>query len=147
VAVYGIITQLDIVDRGLLGLDILDYDDYRGLDFLVRRAPDPADLLAKDKVAYAELKYKLHAEINHAFHVLHAIICWESTVLDGGTVTDVTGESFVLQENRSNGTTHTVLSPRPGSKYSHQVRVIVLRRLLEEKRNLQIVSNPRPIKK
>lgn len=147
ITLYGLIVQLERADPTLLTLDILDYDDYQGIDLLVRRAPDPANLLAKDQVAYTELKYVLQTELNHAFQNLHAIICWESMVQDGGTVTDITGESFVLEENKSNGTTHTILRPRPGSKYSHQVRVLVLQRLLLQKRALQYLSNPRPIKK
>lgn len=148
ITLYGLIVQLQLVDPDLLGLHILDYDDHQGIDLLVLRGKDPTDLLAKDKdkVAYTEIKYVLHPEINHAFQTLHAIICWQSSVLDGGTVTDVTGESFALQESKTNGTTHTVLTPRPDSRYKHQVRVIVLKRLLEEKRHLQMRSNPRRIK-
>lgn len=148
ITLFGLISQLEIVDPALLPLEILDYDDYRGIDLLVRRKEaDPGDLLARDKVAYTEIKYVLESYINHAFANLHAIVCWESDVLDRDKVTDPTGESFNLSESRDKqGVTHTSLMPRPDSKLTHQVRVIVLKRLMQETREYQERANPRAIK-
>ena len=142
------ICQLEIKDPALLRLTILDYDDHRGIDLLVQRENDPGDLLSKKKVAYTELKYRLHDNLNHAFAHLHTIICWESTVTDRGEVTDVTGETFTLDEYKDDrdGVTYSMLRPKPNSKRSlHNIRLIVLKRLLEETRQYQETKNPRPV--
>ena len=146
ITLYGLICQLLIKDPELFSLSILDYDDYRGVDLLVRRGPDPGDLLAKDKVAYTEIKHKLSSQLNHAFAHLHAIICWESTVENNGVVVDATNETFMLTEDTDkDGITHTVLAPRANSNLKHQVRVIVLKRLLQETRQYSEQKNPRPV--
>ncbi len=149
VTLFGLISQLEIVDPDLLRLEILDYDDYRGIDLLVRKkAADPGDLLARDKVAYTEIKHVLESNINHAFANLHAIVCWESDVSDLGKVTDPTGVSFDLRESQDpQGVTHTALVPLPhNTELSHQVRVIVLKRLMQETRGYQERANPRAVK-
>jgi hypothetical protein len=149
ITLFGLISQLEIVDPALLRLEILDYDDYRGIDLLVRKkVADPSDLLARDKVAYTEIKYVLESTINHAFANLHAIVCWESDVSDLGKVTDPTGVSFDLRESQDQqGVTHTALMPPPhNTKLSHQVRVIVLKRLMQETRGYQERANPRAVK-
>lgn len=147
ITLYGVVAQLQALDPELLGFDILDYDDHHGVDLLVSRKPAAGDQLARNRVAYLELKYELHTALNHAFQNLHAIVCWRSAVAEGGVVRDVTGEAFDLTESKPNGRTHTRLSPRPGSPYEHQVTVIVLERLLREVRGLQTEANPRRIKK
>jgi hypothetical protein len=73
---FGVLSQLMVWDPGLLPLEILDYDDHRGIDLLTRRGPDPGDQLARDRIAYVELKYSLEAQLNHCFGQLHAVGCW-----------------------------------------------------------------------
>ncbi|WP_428264156.1 ATP-binding protein [Haliangium sp.] len=146
ITLYGLLSQLQILDSGLIPLDVLDYDDHRGIDLLVRRGTSPGDLLARDQVAYVELKYVLESRINHAFAHLHAIVCWESDVGDGDKVSDPTGESFDVRESHVGDVTHTSLMPPPDSKFDHQVRVIVLKRLMQQSRGYNELKNPRPVK-
>lgn len=145
VTVFGVLCQLAVVDPDLLGLEVLDYDDYSGIDFLVQRRTDPSDLLEKDKVAYVELKYELRASLNHAFDNLHSVVCWDCGLREGDTVTDAAAQVFSVRETTTAGRTFTTLQPPPESKLTHTVRVIVLRRLLQEQRNLAVHPNPHPI--
>jgi Histidine kinase-, DNA gyrase B-, and HSP90-like ATPase len=143
---YGLLRQLEIWDPGLVELDVLDYDDHRGLDLLVRVDQDPSDLLSRDRIAYAELKHTLEAHLNHAFALLRSIVCWDNAVRPGGTVLDATGTGFVLAENQVGGVTYSSLIPSSEDKrHKHTVEVIVVRRLLEETRGLVRVDNPRRI--
>jgi hypothetical protein len=146
ITLFGLISELKILDHKLLGLDILDYDDHVGIDLLVRRDTNPLHLLDKSKVAYTELKFDLESAINHPFDNLHSIICWETALSDRDPVQDPTGESFIYQEARDNdGITHAHLAPHPSSKLSHSIKVITLRRLLQERYGLQSEPNSNPI--
>lgn len=143
---YGLLRQLEIWDPGLVALDVLDYDDHRGLDLLVRLDQDPSDLLSRDRIAYAELKRTLEAHLNHAFTLLRSIVCWDCDVRPGGTVLDATGVGFTLSENQVEGVTYSSLVPGSEDKrHKHTVEVLVVRRLLEEKRGMVRVDNPRRI--
>lgn len=145
ITLFGLLAELQVVDRGILQLNLLDYDDHSGIDMLVGRNGDPADLLARDKVAYVELKYELTAQLNHAFDNLHAIICWECTVDPNSPVSDVGNHTFTLKEEKSDGVTHSHLVPPANGKLSHTIQVIVLRRLLREKYKLKEEDNPKQI--
>ncbi len=145
ITLFGLIAQLQVKDPTLLDLDILDYDDHQGIDLLVRRGHDPSDLLERDKVAYVELKYELRSNINHAFDNLHAIICWETYIKPGFPVTDAADQTFTLTESTTGAVTYSTLAPKPDSKLSHQIRVVVLKRLLQETRKYRDAKNPRHI--
>jgi hypothetical protein len=145
ITLFGLITQLQAVDPQALGLELLDYDDHSGIDMLIRRNGDPSDLLAKDKVAYVELKYELTAQLNHAFDNLHSIICWESILEPKSLVRDVGNNAFTLFEETVDGVTHSRLVPPADSKLSHNIQVLVLRRYLKEKYQLKENNNPKQI--
>jgi hypothetical protein len=146
---FGLLCQLEVVDPTLLEIDVLDYDDHKGLDYLVRMPGDATDQLTRDRVAYVELKYELEPILNHAFDNMAAVICWDSALGKGSVVEDAAGERFTLQESEvSDGptkVTYSVLSPQPNSKFNHQVRVIVLKRLLRERRAYVEQRNPKQI--
>lgn len=143
---YGLLRQLEIWDPDLVDLDVLDYDDHRGLDLLVRVDQDPSDLLSRDRIAYAELKHTLEARLNHAFTLLRTIVCWESIVRPGSTIHDVTGTGFVLMEKQVDGVTYSSLVPGQDDKrHKHTVDVLVVKRLLKEKRAMVQLDNPRRI--
>ena len=145
ITLFGLIAQLQAVDPKILELNLLDYDDHSGIDMLVSRNGDPGDMLAKDKVAYVELKHELRAQLNHAFDNLHSIICWECTVEPNSPVSDVGDHTFTLKEEKSDGVTHSHLVPPADSKLSHTIQVVVLRRLLREKYKLKEEDNPKQI--
>lgn len=107
-------------------------------------SPSPGDT---SLVRYTELEYRLELRLNHAFKWLHSIICWESTVTNGDKVSDATNTGFTVDEHEDSvGVTHTILRPLPTDKHhTHTVRVIALKRLLEETRGLSMKDNPRRI--
>ena len=147
ITLYGLLCRLQQWDPNIIELDILDYDDHRGIDLLVRQGPDPANLTSRDNIRYTELKYQLEPRLNHAFKWLHSIICWKNTVVPGDTVTDITNVSFAADEHEDSlGVTHTILRSLPSDRqHTHNVRVIVLSRLLEQTRGMVREKNPRRI--
>lgn len=146
ITLFGLISELRVLDPSLLDFRILDYDDHVGIDLLVARNGTPHDQLDRQRVAYVELKYELGTNLNHAFDQLHAIVCWDTALRDGDYVDDATGEKFRVDEGQRDGLTSTNLNPAPGAtKHNHVVRVTVLKRLLREKYGLSERANPSPI--
>lgn len=145
ITLYGLIAHLNEIEPGMLGLEILDYDDHSGIDLLVRKQPDPGNLLSRDEIAYTELKYELGHSINHSFDVLHAIICWETTLAQDDFIQDIGGNRYQYNEVK-NAITHSSLIPIPGGRLSHIVKVVVLKRLLSEQYEMQCIKNPRRIR-
>jgi len=142
ITLFGLISELNLLDPSLLALKILDYDDHVGIDLLVSRNGDPGHLLEKDRVAYTELKYELKSQINHVFDHLHAIVCWETDLVADKLVVDPTGRAFSYRQIVQEGVTHSDLIPPPGDDHTHSVKVLVLKRLLRERCGLQIDPNP-----
>ncbi|RLC08833.1 MAG: hypothetical protein DRI57_23285 [Deltaproteobacteria bacterium] len=145
ITLYGLIAHLNEIEPDILGLEILDYDDHSGIDLLVRKQPDPGNLLSRDEIAYTELKYELGHSINHSFDVLHAIVCWENTLAQDDFIQDIGGNRYQYSEAK-NDITHSSLMPIPGGRLSHIVKVVVLKRLLSERYEMQCIKNPRKIK-
>ena len=147
ITLFGLISELQLLEPTFLGFEILDYDDHHGIDLLVKRN-GTGDLLDKQKVAYVELKYELGAQVNHAFDYLYGIVCWDTSLTPNAPVTDAAGHQFTYYESKdAQKITHSHLVPPPGGSLNHNVRVIVLKRLLSERCNLVAQQNPRPIKK
>ncbi|MBI1901408.1 MAG: ATP-binding protein [Planctomycetia bacterium] len=147
ITLFGLIAELQVLDRSVLGFEILDYDDHHGIDLLVRRN-GTGQVLDRQKVAYVELKFELGPQVNHAFDHLFGIVCWEKSVNPNDPVLDATGAQCSYQETKgTDGLTHSHLVPPPNGALTHNVRVVVLKRLLEEKYALNSHSNPRPIKR
>jgi hypothetical protein len=148
ITLFGLISELQVLDASILSLEILDYDDHSGIDLLVQRNGNPANLLDKTKVSYVELKYVLGAQVNHAFDHLYAVICWESDLKQDDFVTDAANNKFQFEEKKgADGVTSSRLIPLPDSKLTHNVKVIVLKRLLQEKYAMTMRKNPKPISK
>ncbi|MBI1832172.1 MAG: ATP-binding protein [Planctomycetes bacterium] len=146
ITLFGLLCELRLLDKDLVDLDILDYDDHSGIDLLVRRNGNPADLLDKTKVSYVELKYLLTAQLNHAFDSLYAVVCWDLEIKADEFVTDAANNQFQFKQHKDKtGVTYCQLSPLPGNKLSHNVQVIVLKQRLQERFNMQMKPNPRPI--
>lgn len=148
ITVFGLIAELSVLDKSILGFDLLDYDDHSGIDMLVRRNGTPSNLLDKSKVAYVELKYLLGNQVNHAFDHLYAIVCWDLDIEQDGFVVDASNNRCQLQEHKgTDGVTSSQLVPLPGQNISHNVKVVVLRRFLAEKYKMTMKDNPNPIAK
>ena len=147
ITLFGLLSELQLLAPGLLGFEILDYDDHHGIDLLVRRN-GTGELLDKQKVAYVELKYELGAQVNHAFDHLFGIVCWDTFLTPNSPVVDAAGHQFTYQESKdAQNVTHAHLVPPPGGPLNHNVRVVVLKRLLSEAYGLAGRPNPRAIKK
>jgi hypothetical protein len=147
ITLFGLISELQLLDATLLGFEILDYDDHHGIDLLVRRN-GTGELLDRQKVAYVELKYELGAQVNHAFDHLFGIVCWDTFLTPNAPVADAAGHQFTYQESKdAQNITHSHLVPPPGGPLNHNVRVLVLKRLLTEGYHLVARPNPRPIKR
>ncbi len=145
ITLLGLISELQMLDKSVLNFEILDYDDHSGIDLLVRRNGNATDRLDRNKVAYVELKYYLTNQLNHAFDTLYAIICWDLDISPDDFVRDAANNPFQFKQHKDqNGITFSHLSPLPGNKVSHNVQVVVLKRLLEEKYKLSMKSNRAP---
>lgn len=147
ITLFGLVSEIQLLDPKLLGLEVLDYDDHCGIDLLVRRATTPDDMLDAKKVAYVELKYGLGSQLNHTFDHLSAVICWDISVGDNDMVYDASNVAFRVQQSVRDGVTHTRLLPQPGDRLQHNVTVLVLKRLLKEKCQMRFAANPRPVSK
>jgi hypothetical protein len=137
ITLYGLIAHLNETEPGMFELEIMDYDDHSGIDMLVKRPP--LNPLNKEELAYIELKHTLSSPVNHSFAVLHAIICWEISrdVNLHSSFEDKTKCMYWYNEFKDpQGITHAELLPQPGQKLTHPVKVIALRKLLEEKYGL-----------
>ena len=53
----------------------IDYNTSRGIDIIALNKK--ADEIREQKYGYAELKYLLRSDFNHAFRYLRWIICWD----------------------------------------------------------------------
>ncbi len=149
ITLFGILAELNVLDPTVLGFEILDYDDRFGIDMLVKRNGSTGALLDKKKVAYVELKFDLQTQLNHAFDYLYAIVCWTTQLAPENRVFDATHQEAIYQEHTDKDgiVTHSQLVPLPNSSLSHNIRVVVLSRLLKEKYSMTTSSNPRQIKK
>lgn len=146
ITLFGLIAELQLLDKKILGFEILDYDDYSGIDFLVKRE-DTSDLSKEAKLAYVELKYELSTQLNHAFDHLYGIVCWEMAVEPQDYVTDATNNKFKLEQHveKKDKITYSRLVPSFGDTLSHNIKVIVLKRLLTEKYQLKEKPTSKPI--
>ena len=144
ITLFGLISELQLLDPSLLGMKVLDYDDHVGIDLLVKRNGNAGNMIARDreKVAYTELKYLLRSPVNHTFDSLYSVICWDSDLEEGDAVLDSTGRIFSYNSNFKDGVTYSNLTPPPDSDLSSVIKIVNLRRLLNERCGLQREPNP-----
>lgn len=83
----------------ILNYEILDYNTYKGIDFLIRKDEDD-----EKSIGYAELKLNLEkGRFNHSFEKLREIICYNKKgFLQGEIMTDLSEKHLKLTKN-SNG--------------------------------------------
>ncbi|MEJ7637453.1 MAG: ATP-binding protein [Singulisphaera sp.] len=145
ITLFGLISELQLLDSTLLGMQVLDYDDHVGIDLLVKRNGNVGSLLSRERVAYTELKYDLKGQINHTFDSLYAIVCWDTGLTQDNVVQDSTGSTFYYRQVVRDGITYSDLIPPPDGELSHSIKVIVLKRLLLEKCDMKASPNPSPL--
>ena len=145
ITLFGLISELQLLDSSLLDMRVLDYDDYVGIDLLVRRNGNVGNLLSRERVAYTELKFDLKSPVNHTFDSLYAIVCWDTDLREKDQVNDSTGRVFEYREIVRDKVTYSDLIPPPGGDLSHSIKVIVLKRLLMEKCGMRERPNPNPL--
>jgi len=134
-AVFAMVTKLSLLKKDFFPFQPLDYATHQGCDLLVKG--DSTTPIHQSQIFYVELKWWLTNFLNHSFENLKCIVTWDTKVLDGGTVTDINGETRIMQ----------VVGPtRPGeyTKYmldnlrsGIKIEVIVLKDYLREVLNVE----------
>jgi hypothetical protein len=120
---------------GVFPFRVIDYDSKRGYDALVTEQ-DPHDL-TRDTMFFAEFKYALDAEFNHAFAHLGVVICWDCNLIDGSTVTDIENserELRITPPQAAEDYQHYMLVSTTGR---HNIEVFVLKDYLQQKLNIE----------
>jgi len=93
--VYSLFLILNILAPHLFPFQIVDYDTHFGIDVIARGHSDLS--LDKSQLHYIEFKGKLTSSLNHSFKYLKNIVCWDTDILDGGTITDVAGKERTMK--------------------------------------------------
>jgi hypothetical protein len=136
--VYSLFLILKVLEPNLFPFEIVDYDTHFGIDVIAR---EPSDLsLDKSQLHYIEFKGKLTSPLNHSFKYLKSIICWDTDILDGGTITDVSGKERTMKiisssdpDNNDKYTKYFLDDPASSKK----IEVFVLKDYLKEKLGIE----------
>jgi Histidine kinase-, DNA gyrase B-, and HSP90-like ATPase len=133
--VFALVTKLTTLDPSCFPFEILDYNTYQGYDLLVKG--DQTTPIQQSQVFYVELKNILGPQLNHSFKHLKSIVAWDTSVKNGGEITDINDEARTLQvitPAKAGDTTKYFLDhPSKGIK----VEVYVLKDYLAEKYKLE----------
>jgi len=136
--VYSLFLTLKILKPDLFPFEIVDYDTHFGIDVIAR---EPSSLgLDKSQLSYIEFKGKLTSKLNHSFKYLKSIVCWDTDILDGGIIKDVSGKERTMKitsisdpSNSEKYTKHFLDDPASSKK----IEVFVLKDYLKEKIGLE----------
>ncbi len=132
--VYSLFLILKVLEPDLFPLEIVDYDTHFGIDVIAREHSNLS--LDKSQLNYIEFKGKLTSPLNHSFNYLKSIICWDTDILDEGTITDVSGKERTMKvisssdPNNSDKYTKYFLDDPASPK---RIEVFVLKDYLKEK--------------
>jgi hypothetical protein len=127
---YGLVVQLVTIKPDIFPFEILDYNTHTGIDVIVKS--DYSAPIHQAKLYYAEFKFILSKELNHSFRNLFSIVCWETSIKHGDTITDINGETRVMRivgPLADGGCTKYFLD---NPSVAHKIEVYVLRSLLAE---------------
>jgi hypothetical protein len=137
--VYALFLTLSILTPDLFPFEIIDYNTHEGIDVIVKGNKDAP--IYQNKLFYVEFKHYLKNAFNHSFENLHSIVCWDTTVKHGDTVSDINKEERVMHivaPDEADPTTSYFLQH---SKKPHRIQVFVLKDFLRE--HLDIQFRPR----
>lgn len=137
-SVYSLFLTLNLIKPGLFPFDIVDYDTHFGIDVIAR---EPSDLIiSKSELYFVEFKGKLTSPLNHSFKYLKSIVCWDTDILDGGTIIDISGKERTMkvisptgQNEQENYTKYLLDDPASTKK----IEVFVLKDYLKEKLGIE----------
>jgi len=132
--VYSLFLILKVLKPDLFPFEIVDYDTHFGIDVIAREHSNLS--LDRSQLNYIEFKGKLTSPLNHSFKYLKSIICWDTDILDGGTITDVSEKERTMKvisssdPNNSDKYTKYFLDDPASPK---RIEVFVLKDYLKEK--------------
>lgn len=128
---YGLVIQLVAIKPDMFPFEILDYNTHTGIDVIVKS--DHTAPIHQSKLYYSEFKYILSAELNHSFRNLFSIVCWDTGIKHGDSITDINGETRVMRVvgPPATGDCTKYFLDNPG--LPHKIQVYVLKDLLKER--------------
>ena len=132
--VYSLFLILKVLKPDLFPFEIVDYDTHFGIDVIAREHSNLS--LDRSQLNYIEFKGKLTSPLNHSFKYLKSIICWDTDILDGGTIADVSKKERTMKvisfsdPNNSDKYTKYFLDDPASPK---RIEVFVLKDYLKEK--------------
>jgi hypothetical protein len=124
----ALVSGIQSILPDLLPFVVRDYDSHFGFDGLASRNKE----LAINETAhlFVEFKRELMREFNHSFDCLEAILCWNSRVKDGETVTDLAGKAGTYHITTNDGVKSRMIVRQDKTR---NVEVIALKELLEQR--------------
>ncbi|MDI6751495.1 MAG: ATP-binding protein [bacterium] len=142
--VYSLFLILKVLKPDLFPFEIVDYDTHFGIDVIAR---EPSGLsIDKSHLHYVEFKGKLTSPLNHSFEYLKSIVCWDTDILDGGAIVDVSRKERTMKiisasdpNNKDKYTKYFLDDPASYKK----IEVFVLKDYLKEK--IGIEFRPRTV--
>jgi len=133
--VYGILLKLCTINSAIFPFDIVDYNTHTGIDVIVR--PDRSAPIHLSKLYYVELKYILSRELNHSFDNTHSIVCWDTVVKHGDSITDINNETRMMRIVAAAGKGDYTKYFLDNPSKPHKIEVYVLKDFLKEKYNIE----------
>ena len=128
---YGVVIQLVTIRPDIFPFEILDYNTHTGIDVIVKS--DYTAPIHQAKLYYAEFKYILSNELNHSFRNLFSIVCWETSVKHGDTITDINGETRIMRIVGPVASEDCTKYFLDNPSAAHKIQVYVLKDLLRER--------------
>lgn len=132
--VHALLMQMSILEPDLFPFQMIDYNTNTGIDVLVKKKDDLS--VDQSRIFYIELKNILDKNFNHSFKFLHSIICWDTELVDGDEVIDISKkqrEFEIHNPEDENDYTHYYLHAKRDSR---KIEVFVLKDYLKEKLNI-----------
>lgn len=136
--VYALFLIINILEPELFPFEIVDYNTHEGIDVIAKCRSDVS--LDRSHLFYIEFKGKLIKELNHSFKYLYSIVCWDTDILNGAFVTDLSGKQrtmhiiSITDKSNNDGYTKYFLDD-PSSP--HKIEVFVLKDYLRDKLGLE----------
>jgi hypothetical protein len=113
----------------VLNVEILDYNTYKGIDFLVRDKSN-TPILNDRTIGYIELKLNLlKTRFNHSFKNLRKIVCYNAKGLTiDDIIIDLNGEHLIVKKNKGG----YFLSDY-NNEVGHNIDILILKDFLDKK--------------
>lgn len=133
--VYALYLQLSTINPKLFPFYVIDYDTHIGIDVIAKG--DDTTPIQNSKLYYVEFKTTLDSNFNHSFENLYSIVCWDTSIKQDESVSDIAGCERKMQiippKNEKDYTRYFLDDPRK----AHRIEVFVLKDYLKEKLNIE----------